>query len=293
MKVSNVIAIGALALVAQACQHDNAGLGDDALARVGDRILTCDEVMRSMPVGLGGSDSLSYIKAYVRQWIDTRLVSDVASKNVADMREIDRMVEEYRNELIIWEYRKRMFAEHKSEAVPEDSLAAYYERHKDEYRLEAPLLKGIFVALPRGSKYMAEVRRRIVSDDSSDFDRLERMSIDEELRDEMKYEYFRDTWTDWNRISAWFPPSGRPKAPRLSPNRPMEVTAGDRVYLLFVSELVKPGETLPLEIVRDRVTEHLVNEGRVDYDRRLKLELYQKALADGLIEYNDAVRPEE
>lgn len=293
MKVSNVIAVGLLTLAAQACQHDSAGLGDDALARVGNRILTRDEVMRSMPIGLGGSDSISYIKAYVRQWIDTRLVSDVASKNVSDMREIDRMVEDYRNELIIWEYRKRMFAEHRSEIVPDDSLAAYYDRHKDEYRLETPVLKGIFVALPQGSKYVAEIRRRMASDDSSDFDRLERLSIDDELRDDMKYEYFRDTWTEWSRIAGWFPPSGRPKSPRMTPNRPMEVTAGGRVYMLFVSELVKPGETLPLEIVRDRVTEHLVNEGRVDYDRKLKLELYEKALADGLIEYNDAVRPED
>ena len=105
MRLSYVSAIMVL-LVTFACGRPGAPAEaeEDALVTVGDSTLRLADVVRRIPTGLDSEDSLRMFHNIVSSWVDGLVLSNVAQRNIPDMRRIDRMVQEYRNNLIISEY---------------------------------------------------------------------------------------------------------------------------------------------------------------------------------------------
>ena len=60
-----------------------------------------------MPGGLCEADSIKFARAFIRKWMDENLVSEIAASEI-DMAGIEQMVDEYRRQLVMWEYRRQM-----------------------------------------------------------------------------------------------------------------------------------------------------------------------------------------
>lgn len=246
----------------------------DALATVGSASLSLAEVGRAMPAGLNADDSGMFVKAYVNAWIDSHLITELASQEV-DMAEIDRLVEEYRTQLIVQNYRRKMFETHGGE-IPDDSLSTYYDAHRDDFTLERAMVRGVYVKVPDDAANLRKIRKLYRSDRPDDIDALEK----EVLGSAIHYDYFRDTWTDWdqieNRIPADF--SGWPVR-----DRSLDVSVGGYTYLLRVTDVLPAGSPMPYESARPLIVQRLLASGRRAYDMRLLRELREKALADGTL----------
>lgn len=271
-----VIAAGALfAIATQSCgskQEEPA----DVVARLGKQSLTLTEVIANMPGGLAPEDSARFVKAYVNSWVDARLVSDVAVDEV-DMGEIDRMVEEYRNTLVMQEYRRKMFESHAAQ-IPDDSVKAYYDEHKGEFVLERPMVKGTYLKVPDDAKNLAALRRLYRSDKADDADRLEK----EVLSSAIHYDYFRDRWVDWEQIETRIPYDFGASADQwLRSNHTLDESLGGFTYLLYVTEVLPSGSPMPLEAARGQIVNRLLNKNRKAYDAQLMQALRDKAEEDG------------
>ena len=81
-----------------------------------------------------------------------------ALRNIGNKKSIDQQAELYRKELIINQYQQQLIAEKLSD-IPEDSLLAYYEKNKELFPLEAPVIKGIFIQLPTTSSDQADLKK--------------------------------------------------------------------------------------------------------------------------------------
>lgn len=269
-----------MAVVVMACA-DNTPVGPDTIARVGRQTLSRTQLAKAMPPRLSGDDSVKFARAYVRDWIDNRVMGEVAVKNIPDTKEIDRMVEEYRNQLIAWEYRRLMYYEHGDDAFLPDSMAAYYERHKDEFRLRNPIVKGVYIKIDENSPSLSQVKKLYKSHDADDVDRLEK----KDFTGVIHYDYFRNNWVDWEQIELRMPYEFGPDADAfLRANKTAEVKQGGFVHLLEISEYIPTGEVMPFEYAGELIKEALVNERRLDYDRQLRVDLFNRGVEDGDIE---------
>lgn len=271
-----VIAAGALfAIATQSCGSKQEEAAD-VVARLGKQSLTLTEVITNMPGGLAPEDSARFVKAYVNSWVDARLVSDVAVDEV-DMGEIDRMVEEYRNTLVMQEYRRKMFESHAAQ-IPDDSVKAYYDEHKGEFVLERPMVKGTYLKVPDDAKNLAALRRLYRSDKADDADRLEK----EVLSSAIHYDYFRDRWVDWEQIETRIPYDFGTSADQwLRSNHTLDESLGGFTYLLYVTEVLPSGSPMPLEAARGQIVNRLLNKNRKAYDAQLMQALRDKAEEDG------------
>lgn len=269
-----------LALTGTSCRRDTV-VTPDTLARVGRQTLSRQQLAKAVPPGLTADDSTKFARAYVRDWIDSRIMGEVAVKNIPDMKEIDRMVDEYRNQLIAWEYRRLMYYEHGDSDLAADSVMSYYERHKDEFRLRHPIVKGVYIKIADDSPSLAQVRKLYRSHETDDIDRLEKKDFSGLIH----YDYFRDKWVDWGQIEVRMPYDfGSDPDAFLRGNTTAEITAGGFVYLLEISEYIPSGEVMPFEYAGEFIKDALINEHRLEYDRRLRMDLYNKGLEDGDIE---------
>lgn len=264
---------------------DTAVNPDDVVARVGKSVLTMPVLRDNVPYGLSPEDSVRFVNAFVRQWVDEKIVGEVAARNIPDIPSIEEKVNAYRNELIMMEYRRLMYEEHAPEELSEDSLKAYYGRHKDEFRLDVPLIKGIYVKMPDNSVRLPDVRKWMKSGSEEDIDKIEKYQLADPRA--MEYLYFRDDWMDWGRISGRMPLDFEASPEMLAGSgHNLEMTRNGYTYILSVTDVLPKGAVAPFESVKETIRDYVAGTMRIDYDRRLRRHLYEEGLENGDIEIN-------
>lgn len=281
MVYKKLISVAVAALLLYACSDgDAASKPVDAVASVGKHYLTRADVVAHTPTGLSEEDSTTFARAYIRNWVDQELVDHVAADEV-DMDEINRLTDDYRRQLIMTRYRTAMSAKATDGIFAEDSLRAYYEAHQADFKLERPLVKGIYLKVPDDAPNLNLLRRLYKSDKAADIDRLEK----EAPARAVHYDYFRDTWIDLEQIETRIPHTFDAKTlADIAAGRPLEVNAGGFTYLLSVTDYLGAGSAMPYEAAKPLVRERLLTRARLDYDRALRDDLYNRALADGLLQ---------
>lgn len=273
--IAAAIVGGAFLPVGCASDSDKDKHPDDFLAVYGTDVLTKSDVMANLPGGLTPDDSARFVKAYVTNWVETKLISREAASYI-DMDEINRLAEEYRLNLILTAYRRMMF-EQNAQSIPEDSVKAYYDLHNTDFVLERPMVKGTYLKVPDDARNIRVLKRLYKSDRPDDADRLEK----EVLSSAIHYDYFRDKWVDWEQIETKIPEDfGENPDQWLSKNRSLEKSVGGFTYLLYITEVLPSGSPMPIEAARSQIVNRLLNINRPTYDSMLLNDLYQRALAD-------------
>lgn len=252
----------------------------DILVKIGNLSLTTSDLASNMPYGLSPEDSIKFTRAYIRSWIDNKLISEIAVRNIADTKNIDKMVDEYRNELIMWEYRKQMLQQNSNFTLPEDTLKSYYQNHSEQLKLKSPIIKGIYIKIQADAPDIDKIRKWYKSDKSSDIDQLEKYGLNEAIH----YDYFKDKWIDWEQIESRIPHnfSNTPNQ-ILAEKRDLDITSNGFTYLLHISEYLPEGAIMPYEVAQETIKEMFINEHRLEYDRNLRQQLYEKAFNSGEI----------
>lgn len=273
-----LLVLSILMLVSTSCRkNDNSDVG--VTARVGNAALMISEVSAAVPAGLSKADSVRYATGYINRWINRRMISDIASSEI-DMTEINRLVEDYRLHLIELEYRRQMFQSHKAGAISEDSLRNYYVEHNEDFRLERPMIKGVYLKVNEDAPNLNAIRRLYRSDKEADIDKLDK----EALTAAVHYDYFRDRWVDWEQIELHVPYDfGSDISAFVNNHDYFETSAGGYVYLLDINEVLPTGAVMPFESARNIIEDRLLARARKDYDAGLLMQLYDKSVKDGNI----------
>lgn len=273
----SIIIAAALALTLCGCRGGgNVNIPADAVASVGKNYLTASQLKERIPAGVSPDDSASLANAYIKSWITARLIDDVAADFV-DINEIDRLTEEYRSELIMSQYRRLMAAKDPG-IFSEDSLKTFYEAHITDFKLERPLIKGLYLKVPDDASNLKLIRRLYRSDKPVDIDRLEKAANSTAIH----YDYFRDSWIDLEQIETRIPITFTAEnLDKISKLNPIDLSAQGFIYLLSVNDYLPAGATMPYEAARPLVRERLLAQKRRAYDKALLNDLYEQSLADG------------
>lgn len=282
MRLSASLIIAAVAAVLLAGCHGSSRneLPEDAVAVIGARALTAQDIRREVPRGLSPGDSATFVRAYIRGWIDRELLSQVAVRNV-DMDLIDQLVEDYRNELIMTLYRREMSHRVDAETFSEDTLRAYYESHPADFILERPLVKGVYLKVEAQNDQLARLKRLYRSERPVDIDDLEKIAPTAATH----YDYFRDRWIDWEQIENRIPADIPSADAFLNGNRTLQLETNGFCYLLHVTEFMPTGARKPFEAAVPEIQERLINMSRRRYDTQLRNDLYQQALSSGELSF--------
>lgn len=271
-----LIATSLLSVVS--CDNNNDVSDGDILVLAGKEVLTKTELMQNMPYGLSESDSIKFARAFIKSWIDRKVISNIAAKNINNISRIERLVEEYRNELLMWEYRQQMYETRADKELSSDSIASYYDTHKSEFITNGPYIKGLYIKVADTSPNISKLRNWYRSDKTSDIDMLEKYGLTEAIH----YNYFRDQWVDWVQIESKIPfDFGQNHDIFLKNNKNLETSIGGFTYFLNITDYLPTGSIMPLEIASQHIKESLINSRRLEYDRELRQSLYEKAIKDG------------
>lgn len=278
-----IVAVAAGVLATSSCRRDgDSSVPADALVEIGRDVLCRSEISAAMPGGLSPDDSTKFAKAYISSWIDSHLVYDIAADEI-DMAEINRLTEEYRRELVMSTYRRRMAENAVDGYFSEDSLRACFEANKGSFTLRRPMVRGVYIKVDNEAGDPAPIRKLYKSDRPEDIDRLEKAVH----RKAVHYDYFRDRWVDWDKIETRVPYDfGQNPDAFLRTHKSLEVSNDGFTYLLFISEYLPTGAPMPFEAAEPLVRERMLAAKRKQYDLQLRQSILDKAESEGLIRYH-------
>ncbi len=267
-----------LAAFLTACTNNARESDGEILVRVGNETLTRSELIKRIPSGTVEADSVRLARAFVRSWIDSRLVSEIAARNIGDMSEIDRLTAEYRNELIAYEYRRRMADQRVETTFSDDSLKAYYDANQGRFITTQPIVRGVYIKVPDNAPQLPQLRKLYRSDKVDDIDRLEK----QELVGVIHYDYFRDRWVEWDQIEARIPVDfGNDPVGYLKTHPHVDVTSGGFTYLLDITDVIPKGAKMPFEFAREHIKRDMTYQRRIAFDNEMRRELLKEADENG------------
>lgn len=280
MRITGLLLVSLLICAACTDSHDHRG--KTPLVEVDGNFLYKEDLLSVLPAGLSKDDSLLFAEHYIRDWAEDLLLYEMARNNIPDNEEIDRLVENYRRALIMHTYQQELIGQRLSNEIPETEIADYYEKNKELFKLERPLVKGLFIKVPLTAPQIPNVRKWYKSDARDAVEHLEKYSF----QNAVKYEYFYDKWVPLNEVLDMIPLQTEAPEEYISKNRQVELKDTAFYYFLNVSDYRAVGEEEPYEFAIPEVKDMLINLKRVDFMRRVKDDLYRQAIDKNKIIYN-------
>lgn len=145
---------------------------DTLLAKVHNKSLYLSELDGMFPEGTSSEDSSLIINAFVERWIRDALMLHEAERNIPSDLNIDKLVRAYRASLIKHNYEKAVVEELLDSSIAQAELIEFYEKHKEQYQLETPIVRCHFIRVPLPVPDAGELRRLWNSNRSSDKENL-------------------------------------------------------------------------------------------------------------------------
>jgi len=254
-------------------------LSNNYIAKVGNHILTEEEYKSKLPDNLNASDSLIIAENIITTWIKEYLLYDLAVSNMNNKEEVDQLVESYKHSLITYQYQERLINEKMSNDISEQEIEKFYNENSDKFRLETSLIKGLFLKVPKDAPEINKIKEWYKSASIKEIEKIEKYS----LQNAVNYDYFYDRWVRLDEVMVLFPSDGEDHSSSLNSKKQIEVQDSTFYYLLNVKEMLRPGETEPLESARKNIREMIMNQKRLDFLRNFETDLYQVAVERGMV----------
>lgn len=241
--------------------------------------LTETDIYRNLDLtGLNSSDSADAIDMYVKSWASDKLMYELARDEVSSEsnREIDSLVENYRQALYVYEYELQLIKEHLSSQITDEQVSSYYKENPSLFYLQEPLLKGVAVTVLNQSSDFP-VLKLLMESPGPSMDMIESLCV----KNAAKFDYFNDKWTLLSDIQKR---SSLPIHEIDFKNKAL-YTESDSIHTLFlyVDNSVLSGNMQPFDFAKNRIRSILTEQKKNDFLRSYRDKLYQNGVENGSV----------
>ena len=219
-------------LLCVACKEQHDHEGRTPLVELDGNFLYREDLQSVLPDGLTTDDSLLFAEHYIRNWVEDVLLYEKARSNIPNNGEIDKLVENYRKALIMHTYQQALIHQTLSGEISEQELIDYYTKNHVLFKVERPLMKGLFIKVPLTAPQLGNVRRWYKTENREAVEHLEKYS----LQNAVKYEYFYDKWVPMADVLDLMPLKAADTEKYLDKNRHVELKDTAFYYFLNVRD---------------------------------------------------------
>lgn len=276
MRKSFIITILFLLTGCQAIQsfiHD-----DKVVARVGKHKLYESEVNAYIPSGVSIADSTNLALQYINTWATDIIFSDMAQSQLSKTeRDITAELEAYKRELLRFRYEQRFIGDRLDTLVTEDQMLDFYEKHKNLFTLDRPILKVRFVDILKNMDKKDQIIRLMSSNKPKDMDEVEG------LANKYAIKYFDKSyeWMDAAVLAREFGTDyGQMLAKMNQSYIRMESEDAADIKVAYVREIRRSG-VAPFDFCTDRIREYILSGRKHDLLVALEQSLLKGASDEG------------
>lgn len=258
-------------LLAVGCTPD--GQPAHYVARVGQQVLSEDDLGLLLAQAVPGQDTVALREALVNQWVANALLYDAAMRDdLLRDPDLQRQIEQNRRAIVTSAYVERHLDENPP-TFSDEAIETYFEQNRERLLLREPYLHYHLLGAPAEEtvrRARQQVTRRVIPD-----------TLWNAFRDRRGFVVVVDSAAPERGLYATRP-EVRDALLSLSPGQTSGVISTDTLY--FVAHLVAridAGQPAPLAWVRPEIEHRLTLDRRKQMARRLVQTLRTEAIARG------------
>ena len=253
--------------------------GDTTIARAGGKDLRLGDVRSVVPQGLSGDDSAAFMKVYIDRWVLKQLkLQEAETLFSSSAGDIDKMVEEYRQALLIRQLDQHYVDRSIDTVFTADEIAAYYNAHKADFKLDRTIVKGRIVRFGEGYRQAAKLKTLMGA--RSEAQQQDFRDICE--KNDFTVDDFRDQWIDFPEFLSYLPTlRSQSYDSVLATAAVQEMRDSHAHYYFQIDAVLREGEPIPLERLRGTIRRILFNQRKGEIIRAHEEELCARAAEMG------------
>ncbi len=248
----------------------------EVVAKLGDHKLYLSELEKVIPNGISPEDSLNLVNLYINSWATGKAFQDIAEQKLSkEEKDVSKELEDYRQSLLRYRFEQRFISERLDTTVSPKEVDEYFEAHKDNFKLERPIVKARFMKISEDSPNLQKIKKLMSSDDVADVIAADSLAFNSAQR----YADLSDTWIDAATLAGDF---GVDYIEMLSKKNGkfIEIKDGDGFLLVaFIADMVKAGEVPPVEFCEDRIKDIIISGRKHKLLTTLEQDLIEDAKA--------------
>lgn len=272
MKKNTLIVIGLVLL--SSCDYFKKEEVMTPVARVNDTYLYEEDVREVLDQITNKEDSAQLMNNFINRWATQQLLIDQAKINLSESQQasFESLVEQYRTDLYTEAYKSSIVAQQLDSSITKAELITYYERNKDNFKLNDVLLKLRYVALPANYSEAKAVSEKLKRFNEKDQNELSEMSI------QFKSFNLNDSaWVKKDNLLQSVPilQTANPEVLKKSNFTQLQDSLG--LYLLKIEDVLDRNDTAPLSYVEPTIKQIILNRRKQELTKKLEKDITKDA----------------
>ena len=287
MNMRKIYYIGliAVAMAVVAC-----GSGDSFISRnknnrivasVDDNELLLKDIVADMPKGLTGADSVTFAKMYIDNWILNNLKLRRAEEVLSTKDNIDRLVEGYRQSLIMRQLDQYYVDQELDTEITEEQIKSHYRLHSHQFILDHNKVRGIVVRIPeefRNTSALRDALSKVHKEGTQEINAFAE-------KHDLQVSDLTGEWVTFSDFLSYLPTvRTRNYDNLLSEGKVQNMHADDVVFYFTITKVVRKGNIAPLESVTEDIRRMIYAERRSEIIKHYEDKLRYDAMNEERIE---------
>jgi len=271
-----------LLLAIVSCRNTATDETRTAVARAGDRVLYLDQIPSGLLAeGMSREDSTSAVQSYIRQWARKELMALRAEESLTPeyKAEVNRQLNEMRNNLLIYQYQHQMIIQKMDTTVTDNEVQDYYVSNLSTFTLTSNLVRALYIKVPEEMSELDRIRKLYRSQESGDIQELEDICT----RFGLRFEDYNDEWIPFTQLLMEVPFESVDQEQWLARNSAVELKDDRFSYFMAIREYRLRNSVAPFEYIRGQIRTIILNNRRNDFLQKLEDGIYNEAMSNNTL----------
>ena len=225
-----------------------------------------------LPQNINKIDSQLLVKSYIQDWAIKKLLLEKAENNssLETVNQIDDLVKDYKESLLINNYKEQLVKQKLDTIVTEKELEEYYLLNKENFKLNEELVKIKFLHIDNTINDKKEILKFFKSDDILDLEELEKQELS------FKFHQFNDsTWTQLDNVLLKLPFS---KEKLLKKTKFIQKQDSIGLYLVAIKDVLELKSIAPLSYVIPTIEQMILHKRKIQLIRDIEKIIIKDAI---------------
>lgn len=247
----------------------------DIVAEIYDKKLYKSDLKGLISSATSTQDSIAITNQFIKNWINKQLLLQIAEANIAvEELEIDKKVNDYRFQLIVYEYKKNYIYEKLNRDVSEQEILEYYNANKEDFELKENIIRCNYLKLPLNAPKLDKAILWFKSPKESNKNKIKEYAYENSL----KYSFEDSAWVKFNDvIEGTELKKITDKTSFIERNKYIQTQDSNFIYLFEIVDYKLLNNTSPIEFVHDIIQNIIINKRKTIIIKQLEQDIYNNA----------------
>ncbi|MCC6721722.1 MAG: hypothetical protein IT243_05925 [Bacteroidia bacterium] len=254
-----------------------------AVAEVGEKKLYLYEIENILGKNMTKEDSFLLIKSFVDNWVQKQVLLLNAEKFEFDnTEEINKKIEEYKEDLILYEYQKKILNENIDTLISIDEAMNYYKENPQNFELKQNIIRFVFIKVKKTDEKKYNLWSKFSKSKPEDLTKLAIFAVKNGGNANIEY----DKWTSFDDVIKAVPINTYNQENFLNNNRIFKTEDEKFYWFINILDFKIKDDISPFEFVQDKINEIIINKRKTVLLNKFENQLIEKAKKDKIVKIN-------